>query len=250
MNHKKTGTRTILMILTLAVLSVFVLSAVPSRANEPAAISEDAIPEGAIIVSDLPDIVHELIASPGITDGINQGLVGEDPKMIINGREYAKGFCTHPISASEPSVITADISKYSGEYPLFHVLAGKDYTTEGGGAGHPVRFEILADGETVYTSQALEYGQTDDVYVNVKGVSELSIVCYAAGPFAWLTTNFVNAFLCRPEDGPAATPTAQPPEEPTADPDPTGDPGPTEKPEKVFVSDVSGITHELIDSAG
>ena len=85
MNRKKTGMRTVLMLLTLAILSVFVFPAVPSRADEP-----DAIPEGAIIVSDLPGITHDLIDSPGITDGINQGLVGEDPKMIINGTEYKK----------------------------------------------------------------------------------------------------------------------------------------------------------------
>ena len=141
MYNKKAGMRTVSIILTLAVLFVFIISAVPAYADEPDLSAVDLIPEDVIIVSDLQGITHELIDTPGITDGINQGLVGENPKMIINGIEYEKGFCTHPISASEPSVITVDISKYSSDYPIFHVLAGKDYTTEGGGSGHTVRFE-------------------------------------------------------------------------------------------------------------
>ncbi|MBR0157734.1 MAG: NPCBM/NEW2 domain-containing protein [Clostridia bacterium] len=250
MYNKKAGMRTVSIILTLAVLFVFIISAVPAYADEPDLSAVDLIPEDVIIVSDLQGITHELIDTPGITDGINQGLVGENPKMIINGIEYEKGFCTHPISASEPSVITVDISKYSSDYPIFHVLAGKDYTTEGGGSGHTVRFEIQADGEMIYTSEILDYGQSEELYVNVNGRSEISIVCYTAGPFAWLTTDFVNAFLCKPEDVTAITPTEEPNVVATTEPDPTNVPGPTEKPEIIFISDISGITHELIDSAG
>ena len=252
MTLKSVFKRTSLLLLALAVLSAFAVPAAPAFAD-----NQYNIPEDVIYVSDLPDISHELIDTPGITDGINQGLVGDDPKMIVNGVEYKKGFCTHPISASEPSVITVNIGQYSDSYPLFHVLVGKDYTTEAGGPGHPFKFEILADGDPVYQSDALELGQTAEVFVDVEGVGELTILCSAAGPFAWLTTDFVDACLCKrdamPDPPPSAPPTDAPATDapaPTGEPAATGDPVPTERPSKVFISDLSGITHELIDSAG
>ncbi|MBO4327720.1 MAG: NPCBM/NEW2 domain-containing protein, partial [Clostridia bacterium] len=138
---------------------------------------------------------HELIDSAGITDGINKALTG-NAKIVLNGREYAKGFCTHPVSGDQPSEISVNIGEYSKEYPILHMITGKDESTAGGGAGHPVIYEVLADGQSIYLSEALEYGEEEEVYLTVYGVKELTLLCYAAGPFAWLTTDFADAYLC------------------------------------------------------
>ena len=257
MKRHRTFCRTLALLLVLSVFGALALTAgpVPAAAAGADGGVDSGIPAGVIVVSDLDGISHKLIATPGITDGINQGLVGDDPKMIINGVEYKKGFCTHPVSAAEPSEITVDISRYSSDYPVFHVIAGKDYTTEGGGNGHTYRFEVLADGEVKYASEVLDLGDVAEIYVDVDGAQELSILCYSAGPFAWLTVDFADPYLCRRDTAPTAAPTEVPTEPPTEQP-PTGEPvqtdppAPTEKPKNIYLSDLDGIVHVLIDSPG
>ena len=220
MKRHRTFCRTLALLLVLSVFGALALTAgpVPAAAAGADGGVDSGIPAGVIVVSDLDGISHKLIATPGITDGINQGLVGDDPKMIINGVEYKKGFCTHPVSAAEPSEITVDISRYSSDYPVFHVITGKDYTTEGGGNGHTYRFEVLADGEVKYASEVLDLGDVAEIYVDVDGAQELSILCYSAGPFAWLTVDFADPYLCRRDTAPTAAPTEVPTEPPTAEP--------------------------------
>lgn len=156
------------------------------------------IPEDVIIVSDLDNITHKLIKDPSVvTDGINTGLFGDSDTIVINGTKYEKGFMTHPVSADTPSEITVDISRYSTEYPVFHVVVGKDDFTEAGGKGLPIAFKIFADGKEVCSGGPIDYGDEEEVFVNVSGAGELTLKCYSAGVFAWLTTNFANPYLCK-----------------------------------------------------
>lgn len=152
--------------------------------------------EDKVYISDLPGIEHILIDSPGITDGINKGLVGESDTLIVNDVLYSKGFCTHPVSGDTPSEITVNVSEYTADKPILHLLVGKDDGAAGGAGGHPFIYEVQADGNSIYLSDQLEYGQQEEIFLNVAGAQEITLLCHAAGPFAWLTVNFVDVYLC------------------------------------------------------
>jgi hypothetical protein len=155
-----------------------------------AAGAEDTV----IYLSDLDTVKHDLIKSAGITNGINQGL--QQKKMSVNGRVFEKGFCTHPVDADNPSVITVDVSRYSTDYPVFHTVMGKDDITKDGGTGLTVVLCIYVDGKEVYMSDLLDLGDVVELYLDVEGAKEIQLLCFAASTFAWLTADFGDTYLC------------------------------------------------------
>ena len=157
------------------------------------AAAADAADE-VIYLSDLDNVKHVLISAGGITNGINQGL--QRKKMSINGREFKKGFCTHPVDADNPSVITIDVSKYSTDYPVFHTVMGKDDITKDGGTGLTVVCCIYVDGKEVYMSDLMDIGDEVELYLDVSGAKEIQLMCFAASTFAWLTADFGDTYLC------------------------------------------------------
>ena len=157
------------------------------------AATADAADE-VIYLSDLDNVKHVLISAGGITNGINQGL--QRKKMSINGREFKKGFCTHPVDADNPSVITIDVSKYSTDYPVFHTVMGKDDITKDGGTGLTVVCCIYVDGKEVYMSDLMDIGDVVELYLDVSGAKEIQLMCFAASTFAWLTADFGDTYLC------------------------------------------------------
>ena len=176
-------------IFVLLVVSVLVAMFAGSTLNLQA--SSDKV-----YLSDLDGIVHNLIAGYDTSSGINKGLISEADTIVVGGVTYEKGFMTHPIAGTSPSEIIIDVTDLTTENPILHMIVGKDDAALAGGPGHPYKYEVLVDGNSIYLSEQMEVDSVEEMFFDVTGAKEIVLMCHCDGPFAWLTVNFADVYLC------------------------------------------------------